>query len=386
MDEIVLQACCVDQRFDRWFGDDRNTYLSFALDSLMRKEELLLKLWRSLTRSRRSLNQEQLLGIAATYASRGDKAASRVLERVCLRNQKAGYSKSLRWLIEGWRREGLSYVLDQALPDDGDTAAILYFAAERTLGKRRVNSILKKSQTPAALALWDALHKREPREAKPKQTALEQVQTAIAASVRPKYFAIRDLSPNDLQTLAGSPPKQGGDALFYWLGVFHGRPFPGDPVVLETYVKHGPFYVRQAAFYALAQLEGEVPRRVALKYWSHRQMGGPAIGILANNFAPGDEELIMNCLKQPRADWWFEYVAIALGEILDCIELSNEGEIRRFVYDHSACSQCRHYALHKMIELDIADRGTLEEAQFDEDGSTREMVAEALRVKANPTT
>lgn len=286
MDEIVLRACCVDQRFDKQFGDDRNTYFSFALNSLALKDELLPKLWRRLSRSRRSLNQEQLLGIAATYASRDDKAASRVRERVCLRNQKAGYSKSLRWLIEGWRTEGLSYVLDQALPDDGDTAATLYFAAERTLGKRRVNSILQKSQTPAALALWDVLHKREPREAKPKQTALEQVQTAIAAGVRPKYFAIRVLNPNDLQTLAGSPPQQGGDALFYWLGVFRRRPFPGDAEVLETYVKHGPFYVRRAAFYALAQLKGEVPRRVALRYWSHPQLGGPAIRILANKLRP----------------------------------------------------------------------------------------------------
>lgn len=383
MDEIVLRACRVDQRFDKQLGDDRNTYLSFALDSLASKDELLGELWKDLPRSRRSRNQEQLLAIAATYASRGNQIAAEALERICVRNHRAGHDKSLEWLIRGVGKKGLDYVLDNWTPNSPDRLSMwLYYAAEETLGKRRVTRILKLRKTPAARALWEVLHPEpEPPVLEVGATPLERVQSSIAEGKLPKFSAIRDLSPLDLQTLAASPPSQGGEVLRSWLWVFGKRPFPGDPVVLERYAKHGQLYVRSVALHALAQLTGDIPRRVALKYWSHPQLGGPAIGILGNNFVPGDEELILRCLTKPRIDWWFESVTCSLGFIFDRNEVPNEADIRRYVYERTPCTECRHYALHRMMEMGIASEEALREAQFDADGSTREMAERALASK-----
>ncbi|MBY0506397.1 MAG: hypothetical protein K2X03_20930 [Bryobacteraceae bacterium] len=156
-----------------------------------------------------------------------------------------------------------------------------------------------------------------------------------------------------------------------WLLVVFGtRPFPGNPHRLIELARSSNPKIASAARSALGQMSHPTVRAFAIEL-----ARAEAIGLLRNNYQPGDHALILRWL---RAATDYEAVHAATRHALNFLDLhrdpADDLAILRHIYEFNPCAFCREQAVSRMIKLQILLLDVAAECAFDASQEIRDLV------------
>ena len=153
------------------------------------------------------------------------------------------------------------------------------------------------------------------------------------------------------------------------------RRFPLDPHIVMPLLDSADSKVADVAAQVLSAFDDVILRSIALEKLASKQHPDRYIYLLRRTYQDGDHLAIEEALpNEPTHDEFVHALGFALTEIFDdnfticCLESM------LWIYEHDPCSLCRGRAVRILLDTGIAPDWLLEEACFDCQEQTREMV------------
>lgn len=167
------------------------------------------------------------------------------------------------------------------------------------------------------------------------------------------------------------------DQLLAYLKIFRNRRFPLDCEHLIRLTASPDGGVARRALLALANVENDKVRQLALSLVESRSPHRIfAIDLLVNNFRSGDQERVANWCKEETEPDFINGYGLDLGEFFRAHPSDKiETELLVALYDRQPCSHCRHNIVQRLIELNALPDDLRAESKFDSYLETRELVA-----------
>ena len=153
------------------------------------------------------------------------------------------------------------------------------------------------------------------------------------------------------------------------LRVFSNRALPKfNPKLIEL-CRHSDDDIRHWAFNALEKNSNDLIRQFALD-----QLNGNdrrAIGLLINNFEPGDEQTILDCIELPADQFERHCIFLDVIKVLEENPESDASQLGVVAYASTPCESCRMYAVRCLHKQKVVPLWLAKECRFDSVEDTR---------------
>jgi hypothetical protein len=159
-----------------------------------------------------------------------------------------------------------------------------------------------------------------------------------------------------------------------YLHMFRRRPFPLEPNSLIKLVAHPDQLISIPAVHALMNTHHPDVRALALKLLeTPNRLAAHAIGLLVQNFAPGDHARVEALAFAPLDD-----------EALHSPNPDSEERVLRYLYENDPCSLCRGRVVLRLARLMRLPAWMAEEVRYDADAGIYAELEKCRLVLANP--
>jgi hypothetical protein len=417
-DDLIVNACLHDKRFDPQCESDRTSWMIEIMDAADLGAVVCRKLVESLSAGVESFwDTNRLCGFAAVLARRGQGAARSALYGAFRKNDDSADLIAAEEIIELDGADGLLFVserIGQWMLADAEVvvgdAPLLWYnerngegAAERVLASAAMNNdriaeYLSRVRAGRGRSFDSADRGRRDRYIKPDILRFGRRRESRAN----KMYA---MSPDEvIRFIEAGAPGFGKYALSGWgrrasedalrqvadrmfretnpnrlarfLGIFQSRPLPEFDSRLLRFTDHTDHDVRWVTMFVLAHHQHPDVRALALDRVRAGRHTEHELSLFRKNFEPGDWSLIRKYLRWPADE---NYVHRIVGDLLGVFEPSRGDESREpllLVYEHSPCTNCRSQAVTALLDAKQAPGWLLEECRDDTDQRIRDAVAE----------
>ena len=384
IDEVLLEACLHDQRYDIQCEGNRGKWLWDLLNAtgtIKRFRQPLLDAMRHLSEER---DAYQLCQLAMRYGKTGDDEFKDQLYDFVERRPFAHIYPSIgeEELIELGGEKAFLFIarirgrLLESRDWEWDDRTVVEHAIEQ-LGQERVSSLVENSsdeairrfaavwrQNPSQATEWYRQSGVKPVEVIPVSQIIEASQTGKTAASFRLWGIYAD--EKDLKTVldhlwAARDPN----TVAKLLRVFLKRPLPRFDARLIDLCRHENSDVRRLALNALEQNEHPLVREFALAELENQTLDWSVVGFFIRNFIKGDEKQLLDYVQR------FEDACQRHGRLMDLLELLEENpeadcsQLALFAYACTPCQNCRFRAAKMLAKKGIAPAWLIEECQYD---------------------
>lgn len=407
--ETILDACFHDQRFDRQCENERGPYLFHVVAATGEPDFYAARLRERLRAPHDEDDLDQMFGLAAEFARRGDEATRETMYAVFETNIRceadptgafalieldgvAGFVFVARRLAacaladgDDWYPEHALFVLEDVLGKD-EAAATL---DEIIAAEPEIASFLTRLKNERAATRAQAAEYRQQIAA---PLSYEELQRRLAApgmgALGPTRRRMANADDALIERLARELLEETErERLLKYLRLFRWRAFPLEPTRLIAFARDDlDTWLATNSVNALAQITHLAVRAFALELLEGARPWDGA-RLLVRNYAEDDLPLLARAAERDLPP--VEYHWLGMG-IFDCFEANptpNAATTLRMLYERGPCSMCRKrfVKLLREIEGPLPD-WLIHECLFDAHESLRKLAKseeEAGRVSAN---
>lgn len=390
--DLLLDACLHDWRFDRGFEIVREDWLWQMMTLDDRKLHFRPALLEALQQLSDEEHAAQLCMLAYHYAQGGDREfRTRLYEIV----ESKPYPEST-WLAEEQiiqldAEEGFLFAVRLRGRELSERQwqwedAHLASAATKHLGEQRTEEALQ-TETDAAVRRFRAGWLEEKRQSQDGHGAswaeemrrinvsdiIHAAESATECNSFFRYWGVH-ASEADLESVLQRLLLVSDAAtLAKYLFVFHVRGFPRfEPQLLEL-CQHSDDDVRRAAFVALEKTPHPGIRDFALAELRKGLRDDTLISLFVNNYAPGDEEQILEFLEIPEDEERLHHMLMKVIDVLANNEQADCTHLGVTTYALTPCSFCRFSAAQLLLKRHAAPPWLIEEGRHDVEHDTRKL-------------
>ncbi len=180
-----------------------------------------------------------------------------------------------------------------------------------------------------------------------------------------------DISQAGADLLSQTDPEM----LKAYLSIFGFRSFPFEPTLLFPFTRHPDGMVVRGAFEALEQIAHPLVREFALDMIQSGLHRGYAVGLLKENYQPGDWSLIEQLTAQPFDDLQnYHTLQLNVQQIARAHPGAESVGSLRNLYEFGPCAYCREHVVELLIEIGGLTNSMRAECEYDASGDTRRAV------------
>jgi hypothetical protein len=392
--EVLLDACLNDYRFDRQVEDSRGDWLWQLVEVgglTTRFEEPLLE---ALDNIEASDAASQICQLARHYAASGKELFLSRLYHI-VENRPV---EDIAWLgeeelieLEGnagflsaVKRHGMELNARSWEWFDG----LLGNLGIERLGEEAVMNLLDSAGTADGEVRRYAEGWREERTVKAdvKRTSYkdrvgtDNADKVIAAAESTESTAFRFRGWGRLASMADLEKvfrrlleTENVESLRRYLQVFATRPWPQfEPRMIEL-CEHPDANIRRRAATAVANNRHPEVRAFALSKLKEPHFQD-AIELLARNYEPGDEAVVLNALTLPTDDNQLHWTLMSLRTLLEDNSGANCLQAVELIYEQTPCSSCRCSAVTLLQDREGLPGPLQSECKYDVEADTRLLV------------
>jgi hypothetical protein len=395
--DVLLEACLIDQRFDRQIDDARGPWLWQIVEAAKAIDDVREAIFAALHAIEDDFAAVQLCQFCVFYARHGDERFRQRLREIV----ETKPMPDCPWmgeeeLIELEPSAGLVLIAQtrgRELAgrgwewDDGD---VIDHAVER-LGEPAVCALLEQHSTSADVRRFrDGWHAefaaRNSCERPVSQSHAERMRHVSveelireAETEKPQIGLFRGwgmyADESELQTILDRLLTcQATNSLVSYLRVFSNRPMPQFDQRVFALLFHEDENVRARAYTAIAQDSHPAIRRFALDHVEQRFTEMNFLELFVKNFQPGDEELLLRHLRIPADQNNCHWLLMDLKKVLHENPGASCRDLALIAYDATPCGECRFHATRLLLDRKVAPAWLIEECRFDAESDTRELV------------
>ena len=149
------------------------------------------------------------------------------------------------------------------------------------------------------------------------------------------------------------------------LRTFSNRELPEfDPRLIEL-ANHDHPEVRRRAFQALGCNAHPLVRQLALEELRFKRSDSLAVGLLIENFEPGDEQRLLDHVDLPADPGDRHHLLMDLLKLLETNEFADGSQLGLIVYFHTPCQSCRYWMARLLYRRKIAPNWLIDECRSD---------------------
>lgn len=383
-EELLLEACLRDQRFDTQVEDCRGDWLwemVRAVGAVTRFRVPILHALYDLSDERSAV---QHCEFARCYAEAGDEMfRDRLYDIVEQRpfDQSPWLGESELVALDGER--GFLFaarIRGQQLGSrewDWDDRSFVRVAVKR-FGETRVSELLDSSRDPAVGRLaagWrHDVHERtakDPRAAhKARMLAISFQEALRSAEENRLCFSLRGwgMYADEARlrvVLDRLWKEQQPHVIANLLMVFSARALPEFDARMVDLCRHGDEEVRRRAIMALAQNTHPLVREFALSELSKPVDDRSAVALLVKNYQKGDEHRLLEAIELPEDECHLHWL---LTDVIRLLESNPEADASRLgvvCYASTPCQSCRCDAAKLLLDQRVAPDWLVQECKLD---------------------
>ena len=392
--DALLYACLHDLRYDYQVEDTRSFYL-FTLIELTGDSDFYREHIFAAIPEINDENFHQLMTFLCLFAEREDSEARSLLYTTFEKQAKTAKEISggdllvsldgvdgLMFLVDRYADEEIGYSLSDFdfLLDDPETRE----------GKAIVHQRIEHLCTENALRLawWKALktyreEKGQPRPQAPKRTTLtyEEFRALIKRQGGKRSGHWWSKNATDEERLRAAKDlllETDPDVLPSLLQVFSRVPFPLDPAPLIPLATSNDENIAWQTQCLLANLKSPTIRAFTLQLLMPPRPPVFSLDLLTRNYRSGDEQIALDILQSVTdSDRNTRHrVCFETEEFITAHPSDLSVTIAILIYETTPCSCCRGRAIKILVALNALPKWIREEAKFDTDETTRELVTE----------
>ncbi len=422
LEEIIYDACIKHRAYDPQVDSPRDAWLLHILDLSGHEPALRPRLIEALGAAEDIWDANQLCGLVATIAGRGDAAARDALYTAFENSRRREWWLGGRQIIELDGIDGLLRVArvvgarlrrDPTMWVDAEmlevTAAVssrdavveaLVSAAPSDPDVEAFRSVLMDEESPRratgvpSLDKWQDLTNptaddrdrfkadRERRRAALRNIPFKEIRRRFDDPATQRFpgrgwfvewgTAAHD---DDLREVAQSLATETDDRkLACLLAIFSRRPLPLAPPRLIELVSRPEHEIGWAAAKALSHVADDAVRATVLDRLKSEPLRKRHILMLTAGYRPGDAAIIEPLLRDTGDEHDTHGIIHAMVNLYERNKLPESLGPLLWVYETSTCSNCRRSAVTTLVELGIAPDWLIEECRFDVDAGVREAV------------
>ena len=393
-DEPLLEACLVDQRYDRETADPRGEWLWQIIQAAGARDRFRPQILAALHTLSDEQNAQQLCQLARHYAGQGDEDFRKRLYEIV---QQKPISE-MPWIGEeeilalhgeeafvfaaGLRGQELS-TRDWEWHDN----RLIEYAVE-CLGEGRILQLMDDFSDDSIRNFYQQwrteqkrLAERSPfpsrREVARAKTVDEILSAARSHNARFGQFRSWGMYADqaDLEVVlehlgtANSPRF-----LANLLSIFCNRALPEFDTRLMDFCQHEDAEVRRRAWLALGQNADPRIRRFALQQLAAGVSHGAVISLFVNNYEPGDEQRILDALELPRDEDDLHGLLMDIILVLENNPTADCSKLGPIVYALTPCENCRFAAVRLLHGRHQLPDWIREECRYDSAEDCRAVV------------
>jgi hypothetical protein len=400
-EDLLLDACLHDKRYDRGFNEVRGHWLWPIMQAIHLEDRFrpaILEALNDLVGD----DALQLCELGFHYAEKGDDefrsrlyelvrekpfADARYLgeEEIIRLDGDEAFLLAVR--VRGSQLTGRNW--------DWDDSALMQKTVER-LGEERVSSLLETAADEAVQRFRDrwqqekdnAERQDESEQTQSGQTTLtgvSEIISAIESELRNRVTLRtwgRRARDEDLETvlqylLSARNPKFIANGLW----VFSARQFPRILPELVDLCHHRNDHVRRGAFVALEDNTHPLVRQLAEEELQNGVPDGLALGLFIKNYQPGDEQHILNFTELPGSNDQMHEVLMDVVKVCEENEQADCSQLGVVAYALQPCGMCRGRAAELLQKRNAAPSWLIDECGFDSEEDTRKLATMPTQIK-----
>ncbi len=399
--EDILDACLHNHAYDPQVEGNRVKWLLSILNLTPNKEFYRRRIIESLEPAEAYWDMDQLFDFSLVFAEQGYEPARRELYRKFDRQQFKETWLGGAQIVALDGMAGLFHVLrvrGQSMagnPEDCEDDLFLRMVGE-TLGEEKVRAALtEQTQTnPDIRTYLDRVKQcEEKRDSMPPASppTVEDILAEIEAANRqyPGALASFGRKFTDAEGInrlfAGLLAETRRDQLLHYLWFFRRRTVPRlDPHLFDLAGSKDK-ELQKAVINVLSNMRDPAVRSLAVNLLAEMPSSvfQDALGLLIENYQPGDHQLIEPVLPEiPDAG-----LVHGMGfDILNIAEKNPLPELARcllWLYEHTPCSNCRAHSVENLIELNQLPNEVRQECLSDCSERIRELAEKGLMPDAD---
>jgi hypothetical protein len=383
-DDILMQSCQRDLRFDQDCEDARGEWMWRIVGTAGATQRFRVPILHALYELSDKRSAHQLCELARFFAETGDEAfRSRLYEIV---EQKPFADRP--WLgeeqivaldgeqaflfaaaVRGRRLEGREWECD-----DG---SLMDQAIDR-FGEQQIRNLLDTSSNPALGTFrkkWQqdkqkkankkqALSHRERMESIPVDQVLKEAESTTACGWFRGWGMYAEEA--DLKTvLQRLWTVQEPRVISNLVRVFTGRALPEFDARLIQLCLHVDEQVQQLAFGALERNSHPIVREFALSQLQQGEFNSSVVGLLTENYRPGDEQLILEGIEIPNDPCNLHWLLWNVIGVLKKNPKADGSRLGVIAYALTPCATCRFNAAKLLLQQQAAPGWLMEECRYD---------------------
>ncbi len=408
LEDLILDACFEDKRYDSQCEPDRGAWLAALLKLGDLTNEFLrrVRTMQPLPSARNFWDSSQLCGILLALAAERSEDARTLLYSQFRRADDCANIFALEEIIELDGTQGLLFVAerlgewaadhratrydDECLElydstcSQGEATRVLKEASRKNESIKRYLALVGGSQddgaSPTSQSASDSLPSRGESNFRVigplrEDASVEQVIADIEgaepdddlrwpASWKYLHWG-RSADPENLISVAHHLYRETDSGrIFRYLRVFERAVLPAFDVRLLSYAHSSDPEVRSAAFQALAHYRSRRVRNLGFQFFDVGNFEDGSLKLLRENYEPGDWGLIRRGVFRATEAGDPHHIH---RDLIDIIErsLTDVAEPMLLVYERSLCGDCRRRALDLLLRFEVAPSWVLEEARHD---------------------
>ncbi|MDB5306065.1 MAG: hypothetical protein JWO38_267 [Gemmataceae bacterium] len=392
-DELLLEACLRDQRFDVQVESSRGDWLWQMVRAVGATERFRVPILHALYDLSDERSASQLCELARHYAVAGDETFRIRLYEIV---EQKPFTQS-PWLGEEEvvALDGASGFLFAAgvrgrllasREWEWDDGSLIDLTSER-FGEGHVSGLLEASSDGAIIRFREGWRRerqrnaeeRSPQSHRERMTATPVEEAIRAAESEGRCFWLRGWGRHadeaNLQAVlqrlwAAHEPG----AIANLLSVFSARALPEFDARLIELCRHGDEEVRRRAFAAVGQNGHPLVRAFALTELQKGVQNGSVVSLLINNCRLGDEHRILEAMELPDDGCELHWLLMDVIKVLEKYSEADCSRLGVIGYASTPCENCRFYAARLLLNQHAAPGWLTDECRYDSGEDCRKLV------------
>lgn len=383
-DEVLLEACLRDLRYDQQVEDSRGEWLWGMIKVTNAEVRFRVPLLHALYALSDERSTNQLCELAFRYAQDGDDSFRERLYAIV--EQRPFPDRPWLGERELLDLDGLNGLLFAARVRGKELADRDWEWNDRNLvedaveqvGNEAVRTLLMSSPDEAVRRFSERWREEKERTHSPvgraahvermRSIPVDDVLQAARGETRCYWFLGwgQNASAADLRLVlqdlwnAKNPKVVAG-----LLGVFWSRPLPEFDERLIELCGSDDDEVRRFACKALERNSHPAVRSFAFDQLENGDWDGTAVSLLVRNFDAGDEDRILHGIRLSEGDQDRHSLFFDVVELLKHNAQADPSRLGLLTYAATPCENCRFYAARILVEKQVAPAWLLEECQHD---------------------
>jgi hypothetical protein len=402
-DELLLEACLRDQRFDVQCEASRGNWLWQIIQAISATQRFRVPILHALHDLSAERSASQLCELALCYAKTGDGAfRDRLYEIVeqrpfpespWLGEEEIVALDGERAFLFAARLRGHQLGTREWEWDDGS----LVTQVIDQIGEERVNNLLEASSDTAVRTFLDSWRRDKQRTADRKQPEahrermkaipVEEIIRAAEGDTKCYWFRGWGMHATEaeLQTILqrlwiAEDPR----IIANLIKVFGARALPLFDARLIELCRHGHEEVRRSAFRALEKNTHPLVREFAQTEIQKGVRGIFPVGLFINNYRRGDEQLILEAMELPDDACELHWLLMDVIKVLENNTMADCSRLGVLSYASTPCENCRFHAAHLLFDQRLAPQWLAEECRYDSSKDCRNFVGEVVGSSGTP--